>query len=674
MPPTVSIASRDDPLEQEADRMANRIAGYLWPSIAESQPPSVASLDRLGPGRQLEQSALSRFENELSTDLTAVRVHHDAAANAAAARANAAAFSVANHIVFAHNEYAPNTSRGTWLLAHELTHIKQHSSLGLRTIMHRAPPSKESARSGFSSHSDAVFDAFDAAALTRWEDAARIVNGLSEADLEFFITTLNDRDLIYWLHVGALKAPGVGRDSRVAVTTQDVYESVKAKQEVPNLSRKNGRRESQTASATTPPIVTKEEQWQYAKDGARNWLLSKAESPLVGAEFGVEFGRRFGLAGVGGAVVAGTAVDMGLGIASSTLRFVYGSRSETADAIEKARATLRDTPAQRALASLRAPEPEQRPTNLREYLRKENYDAMQTTLNAAEFGVTAVAPMVAESCLAVREPSGPVPKIVSPAVEFETTDRNTTVARRPVAPGSDPIGAGASRSTRRVARPKDPYDPAWREYWAQNPEAKRSLSAAAVDDPHVFSGTGQKDLTAIAEGEPKQATGTASVAKNRPPSLSPSVLPQYASRRSFMDAMRRQLLARRAAGKKSLLDYLLDKSGDWKKGSLSTKAGRTIRGRYALSDPDGPIVQAGHMQSDVYAKGVGKREFFMLEDADMNWMTGQTVENVGAYLSKPAVLIDDFPMDIPTARLHETHGLLPAGTVDAAPIIESPDF
>jgi hypothetical protein len=141
-----------------------------------------------------------------------------------------------------------------------------------------------------------------------------------------------------------------------------------------------------------------------------------------------------------------------------------------------------------------------------------------------------------------------------------------------------------------------------------------------------------------------------------------------------MNTMRRQLLARRAGGKPSLLDFLLDTKGDWQKGTLQTWRGNTIRGRYALANPDAQVVQAGHLQSDVYASATGKREYLMLEDADLNWLTGQTGEAKGAYLSKPAVLIDGFPVDVPTARIWESHGLLPAGTVDAASVIEPPEF
>jgi len=141
-----------------------------------------------------------------------------------------------------------------------------------------------------------------------------------------------------------------------------------------------------------------------------------------------------------------------------------------------------------------------------------------------------------------------------------------------------------------------------------------------------------------------------------------------------MNTMKRQLLARRRSGKPSLLDFLLDEGGEWRKGTFMSKTGQPIKGRFALSNPDSPLVQAGHMQSKVYAKATGKREYLMLEDADLNWLLGQTGEMRGSYLSKPALMIDDFPVDIPTARLYESYGQLPTGTVDAAPVIEPPEF
>ncbi|WP_179155482.1 polymorphic toxin type 5 domain-containing protein [Microbispora sp. GKU 823] len=155
-----------------------------------------------------------------------------------------------------------------------------------------------------------------------------------------------------------------------------------------------------------------------------------------------------------------------------------------------------------------------------------------------------------------------------------------------------------------------------------------------------------------------------------------STLPEYSSKRSFMSAMRKRLLELRKSGRPSRLDFLLDSEGNWQKGSLTAKSGRTYRGRYAMVDEAEPqIVQAGHLQSETYAKAVGKREYLMLEDADLNVeISGRMIEGKGAYASKPAVLIDDIPVDVPTAELYESHGLLPAGTVHSAVLVEPPEF
>jgi hypothetical protein len=200
------------------------------------------------------------------------------------------------------------------------------------------------------------------------------------------------------------------------------------------------------------------------------------------------------------------------------------------------------------------------------------------------------------------------------------------------------------------------------------PTTQSSSGSSSVPPSATATSSAARPAEASSGTRPKpgEALGTAA------PRLNPSVLPQYPSKGSFMNAMQRQLLARRAAKNPSLFDFLLDAKGEWQKGSFLTKKGVTIRGRYALSNPDAQIVQAGHLQSDTYAKAAGKREYLMFEDADLNWLTGQTGESKGVYVSKSAVMIDDFVIDITTARLYESHELLPAGTVDAATVIEPP--
>ena len=79
-------------------------------------------------------------------------------------------------------------------------------------------------------------------------------------------------------------------------------------------------------------------------------------------------------------------------------------------------------------------------------------------------------------------------------------------------------------------------------------------------------------------------------------------------------------------------------------------------------------MQAGHQG----AKAAGVREQFMVEDADLNQLTGQTIESKGAYSFKEAVIIGNVPVDSASAEQWERLGLLSPGTVAAAPRIAAP--
>jgi hypothetical protein len=61
-----------------------------------------------------------------------VRVHTDVAAERAASSLGAAAFTAENHIAFAAGRYAPQTSEGRRLLAHELAHVVHASAVTAR--------------------------------------------------------------------------------------------------------------------------------------------------------------------------------------------------------------------------------------------------------------------------------------------------------------------------------------------------------------------------------------------------------------------------------------------------------------------------------------------------------------------------------------------------------------
>jgi len=142
----LAVGAVDDPLEHEADRVADRVMGMAaapaqtlsvpaqvtrkWGwcadnrAIAGGAPESVR--DTLGsPGQPLDRDSLAFFEPRFGHDFSGVRVHTDAPAAESARAVNARAYTVGQHMVFARDQYAPDTADGRHLLAHELAHTLQ---------------------------------------------------------------------------------------------------------------------------------------------------------------------------------------------------------------------------------------------------------------------------------------------------------------------------------------------------------------------------------------------------------------------------------------------------------------------------------------------------------------------------------------------------------------------
>lgn len=77
------------------------------------------------PGRPLDPAQQQDMQRRFGHDFSRVRVHADAAAEQSAWDVNANAYTVGRHMVFAPGKYAPHTSDGKRLLAHELVHTLQ---------------------------------------------------------------------------------------------------------------------------------------------------------------------------------------------------------------------------------------------------------------------------------------------------------------------------------------------------------------------------------------------------------------------------------------------------------------------------------------------------------------------------------------------------------------------
>ncbi|MGN9809539.1 eCIS core domain-containing protein [Micromonospora sp. BQ11] len=219
-----TVASPTDPLEHEGHAAADRIAGFrpTLPASGGSAPP-VADTSGLGAGRPLDAPTRQRFERELGTDLSSVRIHTDAAAARSSHRMGAAAYAVDNHIVFGDGGFAPSTDRGTWLLAHELTHVVQHAVHDQDDVVHRAPEDVPRLE-------QQLFEGVAAGGDDGYLSAARALNQFAPDDITRLLSDHPGKGRkaltpaqIASIHLAARNGPGLGPDSNAATFTRPAY-------------------------------------------------------------------------------------------------------------------------------------------------------------------------------------------------------------------------------------------------------------------------------------------------------------------------------------------------------------------------------------------------------------------------------------------------------------------
>lgn len=119
-------------------------------------------------------------------DLSRVRVHTDKQAAKSAHALNADAFTCGNHIVFGSGKYAPDTTAGLRLLAHELTHVLQQQGRRIRFVQ-RAETDTEASLRGGARLTDSAPDvnkrielALNNARKTAGGNAEKVISGLYE--------------------------------------------------------------------------------------------------------------------------------------------------------------------------------------------------------------------------------------------------------------------------------------------------------------------------------------------------------------------------------------------------------------------------------------------------------------------------------------------------------------
>jgi hypothetical protein len=154
----LQIGIANDPLEHEADRIADRVvctpASAIAVTAAPAQvsrqcascseedklqkkpaashgggdaPPSVHEVLR-SAGEPLDAGTRADMEPRFGRDFGQVRIHRDAAAARSARAIDAKAYAAGPHLVFGADQFQPASAAGRELIAHELAHVVQQGA------------------------------------------------------------------------------------------------------------------------------------------------------------------------------------------------------------------------------------------------------------------------------------------------------------------------------------------------------------------------------------------------------------------------------------------------------------------------------------------------------------------------------------------------------------------
>jgi Domain of unknown function (DUF4157) len=142
---TLEIGSPDDEFEREAERVADAVVRDASAAVETAGAPNAAQRSPGAPAEDEERGdwdisgsagatsglsgdTRSLMEARLGFDFGRVRIHTDDHAAASARSIGARAYTVGRDVVFGRGQYAPDTTEGRRLLAHELTHVVQQEA------------------------------------------------------------------------------------------------------------------------------------------------------------------------------------------------------------------------------------------------------------------------------------------------------------------------------------------------------------------------------------------------------------------------------------------------------------------------------------------------------------------------------------------------------------------
>ncbi len=127
----LSVSNDEDEATTSLMRTQSGEPGANAATESPGVPPVVHAVLSNGGGQPLDTTTRAFMEPRFGHDFSQVRVHTDARAAESALAVNALAYTVGRDLVFGAGQYAPMTSAGQRLVAHELVHVvQQEGQLG----------------------------------------------------------------------------------------------------------------------------------------------------------------------------------------------------------------------------------------------------------------------------------------------------------------------------------------------------------------------------------------------------------------------------------------------------------------------------------------------------------------------------------------------------------------
>jgi Domain of unknown function (DUF4157) len=199
----LEVGPPDDQFEREAEQVAEAVARGTRDDRLRRSPlgtrgsASGGETIGLGPGTTLPPSERAFMQDRLGHDFRSVRIHTGEQAAASAQGVEARAFTVGSDVVFGAGEYAPGTTAGRKLLAHELTHVAQGDASAPRRLR-RTPARKVSCAPGPLRLADGTEIADPVAVLTDAENGANATLDAAIDELSFTIDQINAGAPVGW--------------------------------------------------------------------------------------------------------------------------------------------------------------------------------------------------------------------------------------------------------------------------------------------------------------------------------------------------------------------------------------------------------------------------------------------------------------------------------------------